>query len=73
MLNGLIQICRVIVGVSGKWLDPDILGYCGSIRLYYIIIKLQINSTISGRDAKQSCYIGKASHFTLIHHHCYCH
>jgi hypothetical protein len=32
-VNGLVQICRVIVGYEVKWFDPDMKGYGASIRI----------------------------------------
>ena len=32
-VNGLVQICRVMVGYEVKWFDPDMKGYGASIRI----------------------------------------
>ena len=51
-LNGLIQICTVIVGYQVKWFDPDMCCYCGGIRLNgvvqirRVIIVYQVNGLI---------------------------
>jgi hypothetical protein len=34
---GLIEICRVILGVSGSFFDPDMQDYCGGIMLNVLI------------------------------------
>ena len=56
-VNGLIQICSVIVGYEVKY--EDMKGYGASIRLKNVKpINSRITiSGISGRDAGLSCYI----------------